>query len=423
MSVETPARIAVLGAGPVGLETALYARFLGYDVDVYERGHVAHHVQQWGHIRMFSPFRMNRSTLGLAALSAQSDTYKPPDGEDLLTGRQWAERYLLPLSETDLLVDAISSRTQVVAVGRESLGKTAEVGQTGRAATGFRIRLRSTEGTETSVHSDVVVDTTGVYGNPNRLGADGIWAHGEPQVSDRIGYGLPDVLGQDRNHYAGRHTLVVGGGHSAATTVVALCQLAEDTPGTQVTWAVPRDDAFDSDGPIGRIDNDPLIQRDRLAQQANGCVTGNPPRVTFLGGTVVEMIQWDEETDEFTVRFAGRNEEPRLFDRVVSHTGFRRDRSLYRELEVHESDDMEGPINLAAWLRDQNMPNGFDEELARSETSRGPEPNFYILGSKSYGRDSSFLFATGLTQIQQLFAVIGDREDLDLYANVVHPFR
>ena len=423
MSVEPPAKIAILGAGPIGLETALYARFLGYDVDVYERGHVAHHVRQWGHIRMFSPFRMNRSTLGLAALAAQSDKYKPPDSEDLLTGRQWAERYLLPLSETDLLVDAISLRTQVVAVGRESVPQTDGVGETRRAGTGFRILLRNTDGTETSVNSDVVVDTTGVYGNPNRLGADGIWAQGEREVRDRIGYGLPDVLGQDRNHYAGRHTLVVGGGNSAATTVVALCQLADDAPGTQVTWAVRRDDALDSNGPIGRIENDSLPQRDRLAQQANQCVTGNPPRVTLLGGTVVEMIQWDEETDKFTVRFAGLNEAPRLFDRVVSHTGFRRDRSLYRELEVHESDDTEGPINLAAWLRDQIMRNGFDEELAGSETSRVPEPNFYILGSKSYGRDSSFLFAAGLSQIQQLFTVIGDREDLDLYANVVDPFR
>ena len=41
MAIDTPARIAVLGAGPIGLEAALYARFLGYDVDVYERGKVA----------------------------------------------------------------------------------------------------------------------------------------------------------------------------------------------------------------------------------------------------------------------------------------------------------------------------------------------------------------------------------------------
>jgi hypothetical protein len=38
-----------------------------------------------------------------------------------------------------------------------------------------------------------------------------------------------------------------------------------------------------------------------------------------------------------------------------------------------------------------------------------------VLGSKSYGRNSNFLFATGLEQIRSLFALIGDRADLDLY--------
>src|SRR3954462_6310140 len=37
-------RIAVLGAGPVGLEAALYARALSLPVAVYERGRVAEHV-------------------------------------------------------------------------------------------------------------------------------------------------------------------------------------------------------------------------------------------------------------------------------------------------------------------------------------------------------------------------------------------
>ena len=44
-----------------------------------------------------------------------------------------------------------------------------------------------------------------------------------------------------------------------------------------------------------------------------------------------------------------------------------------------------------------------------------PEPNFYLLGSKSYGRNTQFLLSIGLEQIRDLFTIIGDREDLDLY--------
>ena len=47
-----------------------------------------------------------------------------------------------------------------------------------------------------------------------------------------------------------------------------------------------------------------------------------------------------------------------------------------------------------------------------------PEPNFYILGAKSYGRNSQFLIAAGLVQIRDLFTLLGDRADLDLYESV-----
>ena len=48
-----------------------------------------------------------------------------------------------------------------------------------------------------------------------------------------------------------------------------------------------------------------------------------------------------------------------------------------------------------------------------------PEPDFYVLGSKSYGRRSDFTLAAGHDQIRALFTIIGDRETLDLYKT--HP--
>ena len=58
-----------------------------------------------------------------------------------------------------------------------------------------------------------------------------------------------------------------------------------------------------------------------------------------------------------------------------------------------------------------------------AQASAGPEslvtsePNFYLIGSKSYGRNSSFLLSVGLEQIRDLFTLIVGRPDLDLYAN------
>jgi thioredoxin reductase len=89
MAVDTPARIVILGGGPIGIEAALYGRFLGYEVEIYEEGAIAENVRRWGHVRMFTPFRLLRSTLGLAAIQAQEPDYRAPDDDTLLTGQQW----------------------------------------------------------------------------------------------------------------------------------------------------------------------------------------------------------------------------------------------------------------------------------------------------------------------------------------------
>ena len=418
MAIDVPARIAVLGAGPIGLEAALYARFLGYDVQVYERGEVAHHVRQWGHVTMFSPFRFSRSTLGLAALAAHDPSWKRPQEDTPLTGRQWAERYLIPLSQTDLLVDAIRLRTEAIAVSREGAIKTDDAGSDPCDRSPFRILLRGADGQEQTASADVVIDSTGVFGNPNPMGAGGIPAVGESNLRDRIRYGLPDVLGCDRHEFAGRHTLVVGAGCSAATTVVALSQLSQEAPGTRVTWVVRRQYPPDAKGPIDHIPHQLLVHRDRLVQQASHCATGGQPQVTFLPGTMVHAVQWEEDQGQLGVQLTSRNQGLRPFDQIVCQTGFRPDVAMCRELHVHPCYITEGPSKLAAWLSGPGSREGPDQPCAGGDTLCLPEPNFYILGSKSYGRHSSFLFAAGLDQIRRLFTVIGDRANLDLYANM-----
>src|SRR5437660_3894700 len=63
-------RLAILGAGPIGVEAALYARSLNLPVTLYERGRIGEHLRRWGHVRLFSPFGMNVTPLGRSALLA-----------------------------------------------------------------------------------------------------------------------------------------------------------------------------------------------------------------------------------------------------------------------------------------------------------------------------------------------------------------
>ena len=253
MSVETPAKIAVIGAGPIGLESALYARYLGYDVDLFEVGEIAENVRRWGHVRMFSPFGMNRSNLGLAAITAQDGTFQPPEDDEILTGGQWAERYLIRLAVTDLVADCVHTKIRVISIAREGLLKSECVGDSARAKHAFRILTEREDGEESVSTADVVIDSSGVFQNPNRLGPGGMWAVGQRTCDARIWHGLPDVLGRDREAFAGRSTLLIGSGYSAATTIVALGQLCEEVSETTATWITRRGPHADEQGPIRRL--------------------------------------------------------------------------------------------------------------------------------------------------------------------------
>ena len=92
-------RMAVIGAGPIGLEAALYAVGAGYDVNIYESGCIANHVQLWGHVRLFSPFGLNVSPWGRDAVASLIGVGELPDESAILTGREFVRRYLIPISK------------------------------------------------------------------------------------------------------------------------------------------------------------------------------------------------------------------------------------------------------------------------------------------------------------------------------------
>ncbi len=414
MAVDTPARIAILGAGPIGLETALYARFLGYEVDIYERGRVGEHIRQWGHVRLFSPFGLNASPLGIAALLAQEPGWRAPEADAMLTGQEFLERYLLPLAASDLLEDQIRERTEVVAVAKTDALKGELFKREERGDEDFRLLLRDATGQERYAEADVVIDATGVFGQSNALGPAGLTALGERELGDRIEHGLPDVQGTDRGRFAEQHVAIVGEGYSAATNVVNLAELAKRHPGTRATW-ITRSSGH-SDGPMHRIGDDRLPERDRIARTANQLATSGA--VKWLPESSVRAVQIAPEGEGLLIKIGGAQELEISADRLLANVGFQPDTSLYRELHVHECYATQGPIRLAAKLLEQAGVDCLSQPSNGPETLMTSEPNFYILGAKSYGRQSQFLLLNGIRQIRDVFTIIGDRESLDLYKSV-----
>jgi hypothetical protein len=495
MSNEPPLRIAILGAGPIGLEAALYARYLGYEVELFEQGRsVAAHLQQWGHVRLFSPFHKNATPLGIAAIETQDSSWQCPEASDRLLAKEYHLRYLQPLAKTDLVYGCLRLNTKIVAIGRPGWLKGDGVGDPQRASEPFRLLTRTRDtaqgqaDVEGQAEADVVIDCTGTYGNHNWLGQGGIPAIGEclafeqsqrgndegalgegeiegGQIGEgQIEYGLPDVLVDRKNQYAGKHVLVVGSGYSAATTVVELAELAANQPGTRVTWLTRKRREIEGKGeagtsepsgpqpcgPIGRIFEDRLAGRDRLAERANALALDTSGPVTWLSGQDVSSLRYDILSNRWEVTLVAAtmetpatimDEKPLVaassvagssvggeiaslpFDQIVANIGYRPDQKIYSELQVHTCYTTDGPMQLSAQLMAQEKV-GLGAIDCLDGVSHGPEslltsePNFYLLGAKSYGRRSQFLLSIGFEQIRDLFALLGGREDLDIYATM-----
>jgi len=385
-----PPRIAVLGAGPIGLEAALAAAGRNLDFTVFEAADaVGGHVRQWSHVRTFTPWSM---TVSPRARNALPDA---PDGDELPTGGDLVEHLLEPLAATAPLAGRLRTGTRVLAVAREGMLKHEHIGNRGEGGRPFRLLVRRPDGSEAIERADVVIDATGTYSNPNRLGDGGIEAVNERALEHRIDRYLPDFA-READGWAGRTVLLSGAGHSAQTAARALAAFAAQAPGTRVVWAVrnPRPD-------WGAVADDPLPERAELNAGAAELAGGATDAVEVLPGRVTEALAQRDGRMVVTLRNGGSEEIE--VDRILALNGGVGDQELYRQLQVHECYATAGPMKLAATLLGETGGDCLAIGSAGAETLVNPEPGFFILGAKSYGRNSQFLLRTGWQQVDDVF--------------------
>jgi len=355
-------RLAILGAGPLGIEAALAAAHLQVPFVVYERGQVGQSLRAWGHARLFTPFGINSTTLGKNSLRHDQPRIALPADADHVSGRDFLKVYLEPVAQLPQMRDHIQAQTEVVSVGRRGCLAADSLDDARRRQQPFILLLRDQKGVERIEEADVILDCTGVYGRHRWLGDGGIPARGERKAAAHIAYGLEDILGERRGHYAGRTTLVVGGGLSAASTVCDLATLGEKETATWVIWAARGPSSL----PIRRISGDPLKERDRVAMRANQLAARPDGNVEFHGQTWIVAVEGDNNGG-FRVE-ARKNGETVQWqvERVIANVGYRLDNELARELR----------------------PN---------------EPDYHVLGVRGSDRPTGFLLQQGFEQIRELF--------------------
>ncbi len=395
------AHLAILGAGPTGIEAALAAAERGWRFTLYEAGdEVASHMLDWGHVRLFSPWSLNVSPRMRRALEALGAGV--PDDGTCPTGAELRSRVLVPLAESAALAPHLRLGSRVVAVSRAGLLKHEAIGAPERAGRRFRLLLNDAAGRESVATATAVLDCTGSYSQPNRLGDGGIPAPGEQQAAGRIVQRIPD-LAREADEWRDLRILLVGAGHSAQTAAVDLAALGGST---RVIWVLRAAD------PDWHVDpDDPLPERSRLTAAARDLASGADPAFDVRTGVVLDDFEEGAPGLVVTLRSRDGSTETVTVDRVLGLTGAVGDHAMYRQLQIHECYATSGPMKLAAALLGAAGGDCLAQESHGPETLVNPEPNYFILGAKSYGRNSTFLMRVGWQQVHEVFELLEAAED------------
>jgi len=378
--------VAVIGAGPVGLAAAVHLAARGLDFVVVEAGDgVGASIREWAQVRLFSPWRFNIDPTARALLEGTG--WVAPEPEKLPTGGDLIADYLEPLAAHPAISPHVRLGVAVTAIARHGFDR---VRTAGRDASPFLIRL--SDGDE--LLASAVIDASGTWRTPNPLGGNGIPAHGEAEAAaaGRVHDGMPDVLGRTRGQFAGRSIAVVGAGHSATGTLLALAELAETEPGTILHWVLRAPSPARA---YGGGDADALPARGAIGTRIKALVDAG--HITVHTGFLVREI-----TEQGLVSADGRKLDAQV---IVNSTGARPDHTVAAELRL-DLDPILGSTRALAPLIDPNdhscgtvPPHGVDE-LAH------PENGFYMVGAKSYGRAPTFLLATGYEQARSVVAAL-----------------
>lgn len=380
-----PAPVAILGAGPIGLHAALACADAGWPFTVYEAANtIGAHVRDWGHVRLFTPWNLNVSGRMRARVP------EAPRGSACPTGAELAAELLDPIADHPDVAAHLRTRTRVAAIARSGLLKHEQIGTGIRDQAPFTLLLDTPDGEQTAT-AGLILDCTGTYGTPNSLGDGGNPALGERALGDGITRTIPTVA--DPTRWAGT-VLLVGAGKSAQTAARDLAEL----PGTHVEWIIRH-----RQPDWGTTPGDPLPGRAQLTDSSRDLAGGASPRVQIRTGAHVQALH--QHGGRIHAQLATTHGPQEIIcDHIVSLTGYTGDPTLHRQLHIHECYATAAPMNLSATLLGAAGSDCLTQPDAGIDTLRSPEPHYFVLGAKSYGRLPTFLLRTGYDQVDEVTA-------------------
>ncbi|WP_417734833.1 FAD-dependent oxidoreductase [Rosistilla oblonga] len=388
---ENSLPVAIIGSGPVGLAAAANLAERGEDFMILEAGsEVAAGIRSWGHVRLFTPWSYLIDPAGQRLLESESN-WQQPEGAYVPYAAEFVETFLDPLAAHPGIAPHIRLDHKVVSVSREGHDRMKD-GR--RDAAGFMIVTETPTGPQ-RFYARAVIDASGTLSDPNPMGAGGIPADGEQQFQANIRYGMPDILGNDRDRYAGKRVLVVGSGHSATGNVLSLVELAKGSPSTLVAWAVRRSNPAKL---WGGGSADEIAERGALGTRVKQAVDDGS--VSLLTGLSIGAVK--QQGDGLVVLDLQGNPQV-VVDEIIVSAGSRPNLAMLRELRLELDPATEATKTLGPLIDPNRHSCGSVPPHGAAEL-RHPETGFYVAGMKSYGRAPTFLMMTGYEQVRSIVA-------------------
>lgn len=419
--VDPPAGIAVIGGGATGIEAALYARFLGYEVSVFERFRVGNSLQRWGDLPLHATWRQVASTLGLAALEAQG-TLTITDLDQVPSCAEFLEQYLLPVAKTDLLYHNIHIQSEVQSLSRLGLFADASVPAADKAELEFRLLIQSKQRGPYSQIVDLVLDCSGLAGRRG-MAPGGGYAAGEMQMLQRnpqeaeSRWSSGKLKSKELNALEGQHAVLYGSGLEACQIAWNWRQVHGTSADSKLTWLFPRRRGipaaqtlpwqllrelglpadFDLEAPSTPISDSLAQQFGTWDSQLRQLREGQDRSLVMMEVWGLESIR-SLETGSWQIEV----------------------QSQLAETLALECDHI---INTAPRCSDWSFASPIAVNAASVEGFTS-EPHYYVLGSKTQSLFPSApasigeQIQNGREQIRLALAAIGGRSELNLYDTV-----
>ena len=186
--------------------------------------------------------------------------------------------------------------------------------------------------------ADAVIDASGTWSTRQTLPAStALQAIGEAENADRIAYGMPDVLGRERERYAGKTVAILGAGHSAVGTHPRFGQAEEAVPATEIVWILRGDNPEKT---FGGGPNDKLVARGELGKVCSRNWSARVASASKPASADADHGRADKLRLGAGSACCGRHVEA---DELIVATGFRPDLSFLRELRLALDPALECP--------------------------------------------------------------------------------